>query len=480
MTAAAAKSRGASVVAALLACGIGAGLCPGQTRPASRAATAPTSRAAATTAATTAPPAELEPLVARLGAQAWTTREEAQRKILALGPDAAEARIRELARRATDPEVQQRAQIILTQFELARLRAERARTRADDGASLITLHAKALPLREVYASVFKQARARLTVWPPDLLDHEGDRPVTADFEKVPFWEAVGELEEQTGLSIGRGGRGPSLVRSRDAGGRARPAETSVNGPYKVVAEPRFGNGLRQFSVYLEPGMRLLRYSRFPVIEAAADAQGKPVILPNAAALNARAGMADVWGGGSSNPFQVMVPNAPRDLAYLKGTVRATLATRVQTIEFDNIAAANNVEKKLDGRRFLYNCMVPEPGEYLITLVAYNTVPPTPGLQQTHVTLVDAAGNEVLGGGGGSSTSATRVEFQMSFRQGRKTGPAAKLVLEVPVESRDVTIPFELGDPPAAAAPMPQGAGGAWHEQPGRALRGPRHPMADEK
>jgi hypothetical protein len=128
-------------------------------------------------------------------------------------------------------------------------------------------------------------------------------------------------------------------------------------------------------------------------------------------------------------------------------VRAVVLTREQTVTINDIAKANNLETKVQGRRFMLNAMNPEPDDWFITLIAYNSNPPIPGLERIRFTLADAGGNELGSGGSASSSSDSRVVFNLEFHQGPGCGPPAKLSLVLPIETKEIAVPFEFNRQP---------------------------------
>lgn len=357
-------------------------------------------------------PVELESLITQLGASDWKLREAAQTLIVAVGEPAV-ARMKQVAAESTEPEVQERAHEILRQI------AARTHTRP----SLVTLRFKEAPARQVYESLYAQAGAKLVAWPDNLFEREAIAPVTIDLDKVPFWRAIDALEAQTGLTMTDRARDMALAR---ADMHQRGGQVYISGPFRVVADD-FGAGMiHRLTVFVEPRLRVLGHAHEPELDGADN--------------DMRRGFRDHMMSGG-NAFDVHISGGGRR-EKLRGTIRATIMSREQKVEIDDIATANNVEKKVDGMRFMVNAMEAEPGDWVITLIAYKN-DPAGALQQLKATLLDEQGHELSLGGHGSSGSEKRVAFQMNFLQRAGCGEPKKMILQIPLQTEEIKIPFEF-------------------------------------
>ena len=85
---------------------------------------------------------------------------------------------------------------------------------------------------------------------------------------------------------------------------------------------------------------------------------------------------------------------------------------------------------------MLHAMNAEPREWFITLVAYNTVPPTPGLENAKLSVVNADGVPLRSGGTAMRGGNDRIVWNVEFEEVGNGGPPAKLKLVIPAESRD--------------------------------------------
>jgi hypothetical protein len=209
----------------------------------------------------------------------------------------------------------------------------------------------------------------------------------------------------------------------------------------------------QLKVFVEPKLRVLAYAMEADVEAAIDAQGQPVavggFMPRGGGIRAPGPHMHPRGG---NAFDVRLPLdiTPQQIAHLKGSVRAKVLLREDVVEIDNMAKANNVDRVIDGRRFMVNLMTPEPGEHLVTLIAYELPAPAfIGAGIIKAKLIDDDGDEFQAAGSGSSSNGKRLTCNFTFRDAPGCGKPSKLILPFPAETGDITIPFEFGKRPAA-------------------------------
>src|SRR5206468_108058 len=121
------------------------------------------------------------------------------------------------------------------------------------------------------------------------------------------------------------------------------------------------------------------------------------------------------------------------IVSVKGMVRVKLLSTAKTVEIEGIAKAGNVQRVIGDRRFLVNVMNPAPGDYIVTVVAFQNATKTLDIDHIKAELVDASGKK-LGSAGyasGGGDTQREVASQWYFQQNNVSGPAAKVVLEYP-------------------------------------------------
>lgn len=198
-------------------------------------------------------------LVARLGHADFAQREDAERRLSDLGPEAVPA-LREAAA-SDDPEVARRAG-----RAVARIlhRAENDKLLAP---TLVTLAANDAPLDAVLADLSKQSGFDVT-----LAAGDGTKPITVKAGKVSFWQAVLAVCDAADLKIAAAGG----FLASDAGRQLATPRTTARNPTtasSIFLEPRNGAKKRPAVVY---GAVLVE--AVPVPDAAAPADASIAVL----------------------------------------------------------------------------------------------------------------------------------------------------------------------------------------------------------
>lgn len=386
-------------------------------------------------------PAEFDALAEQLGSPDAKTRDAAQAKIVKLG-DAAVKPVEKLAAKAEDAEVKLRGGAILRQIAAGAFKP-----------TLVTLKFNKARAADVYAELLKQANAQFET-EPGLFD-QGARPgaeaiprVTIDVKDVPFWTAFLRLEKRTGVALQQFGGRVELTDGWDGAGGGLRVETFVSGPFLVVADHSFRRAIRTLTVYSDPRIRVLSHATYPTIIEALDADGAPIGAGPAIPARDRDRMESPPFGVNGFDVDLMQP-VPR-LGWVRGTVRAVLAVDEQVVEIPDIMKANNVERIVDGRRFLPLVMLGAVGNWSLTLTVEKVAPNVVGWEKTRIELLDAKDNPLTMRNQSETGDDQSIVFKRSFTQGPNVGPPAKLRLTFPTNAREVDIPFEFGETPKAA------------------------------
>ncbi|MEX0977736.1 MAG: hypothetical protein WDZ48_02730 [Pirellulales bacterium] len=211
--------------------------------------------------------AEVGRLVRQLDAAQLTERDDAERRLLALGPNVLP--LLPAINDRTPAEVALR----VTRLRQQMLRAQAA---AATQASRVTLRGENLPLAGVLAEISKQSGNPITDYREKFGQRADELRVTVDFDKTPFWKALDHVLDQAGLTLyGFAGQRGAFVVSRPGGTANRAAKASYAGmfrlePLRFEAQRDLGNeelgGLRFFmEVSWEP-----RLQPFAILQPLAD------------------------------------------------------------------------------------------------------------------------------------------------------------------------------------------------------------------
>ena len=117
-----------------------------------------------------------------------------------------------------------------------RTRLEAALAQIDEnrviGASFITMHLKDATPRSVFEELSRQCYADLQPFPPNLFDQGGSPKVTIDIDRRPFWTAMNQIADKTGIDLQQYNEGIRLMRG---GFRMNSPYSTVQGPFLIVA-----------------------------------------------------------------------------------------------------------------------------------------------------------------------------------------------------------------------------------------------------
>ncbi|HEV8290645.1 MAG TPA: hypothetical protein VGP94_01920, partial [Tepidisphaeraceae bacterium] len=436
-----------------LACIAMAGVCFAQTtRPTTLPTTLPTTRPFADDA-------RIEHLIHELSADAWQTRQKAQDALVQYGLDI-RPRLATVLRETKDEEARTRVEAALRQIEENRT----------TGASLITLHMKGASPKEVFAEISRQASAELRPSPVNLWESKSWPAVDLDFERQPFWQAIGEVCNKFGLAPQNNMAMEMVIGEKSAGPKLwGEAPSLISGPFLIVCGyinrshsidlNQAANVRRsctvQFMIYPEPKMRVLQGTHSVRIEEAVDEKGHTLAIPG---LPPDMGFnTNTWPWSMSASLMPQV-NTGKQIARLRGSGRFIIQTRAEQAEIGEVQNARGVTKIVAGKRFTLKEVRKQGNQYvaMVTLYRAGWSPNEWNYmmypQQTF-RMVDARGVPLMRlgngtGGGGPDQMDIDIQFQRQNWNGTENaGEPVKLLWEVPVEMKEIGVPFEFTDLP---------------------------------
>ena len=438
------------LTAGVALCATGAWVAAQTTRP---AATQPT------TAPTTAPIyPDADALLSRLSSGDWHERRKAQEQLVALG-ETGKPFIEELVRRATGEEARKNAQAALVQIDQNKLL----------GPSYITLHVKAASPREVFAELSRQCFAPLATMPENLWDEDRFPRLTLDIDHKPFWEVAPKICRQLGVDLRPYNNGVRIMRT---GGMQVQGIEQIDGPFLVVANQvnysrtrTFGQGngeQTQFgmnlSVYPEPKITVLRSSGSVKLDEVIDDRGHSLVPPSV-------GPRTFWGGGFYYgglslyaPLEYPRKDPGSRIVRFKGTTSVLIQTKMQRMEIPDVMNLRETTKMINGVQVDFKEMKRNGDTYELRLKVGQANLGGPDWQQlmeglqTRMQVVDAGGNPLDHRGMSSSGGNDGIDMTIHLGRspgpdGRMTGEPARIVWDVPVETRELTIPIDFKDLP---------------------------------
>lgn len=350
------------------------------------------------------------------------------------------------------------------------------------GSTLITLQMTEANAKQVFDDLRRQTDLPLEAYSPSAWTTL-KKTANVQIAKQPFWAAIRELQNiwdfrlesypgrpgYTILPYGTGefGRaqqvGPCLI-SLTGLNYARSVSFGRDG--KVVPGGSFHAAV---SAFFDPKIQTLRNSVYCQLEEAVDEKGRSLKSPDA-----QNGLLY-----DSNPVRLQLklqelPNMGKKLARLRGTLGFVAVTSREVWQVPDVLQARDVErvvKRDDGEeRYFLDAVKSEGENYIVQLTVSRPRTDTRRVAllgngrniflseaalYDQVRLVDAQNRDWLRANyrtqiqGDKDTSITSATFTFRKRVGAEgdTGPPAKLIVTIPMQWREVQVPFEFLDLP---------------------------------
>lgn len=416
------------------------------------------SLAAGSWSQTTAPatqPTEPDPRVVDLARglsdDDFATRQRSEDALVALGPSI-EPSLQLLLERATDEEVRSRLQSALARI------VEQRRI----GPTRITLHLKDASAKEAFTALWAQVGKPLPGQGDVILLESSDK-VTLDCVDEPFWSVMLKLTELTGIGLQGTGDGSQLVWH---GRRATPPH-AVSGAFLVQAESaqrtyviQYSNGNAtssdfsvNFSVWPEPKLDVAAGpgARSVKIARAEDEHGREM-------FDNQGGGG--WRSGGAINFAVRLRSNHADakrLAVIAGSVTVPVNLRYASVEHDKLN--ETVTHRVgDVRITIEPIKKVNDRMYQIKLTAYRDGATDEAWSLfnhqifSSVRIEDADRQPLDRGGWGSAGGdGIKIEGTLNYTRSQRgdkdTGEPVRLIWRIPVETREIEVPFELRDLP---------------------------------
>lgn len=426
-------------------------------------------------------PTAVSRLVSQLASDTWRDRQKAQNELVRFGDDAVPALV-DVLNHTKDDELRTRARAALAQIEENRA----------TGPSTITIDLPDATVDEVVKELGKQARATLS------LNNMNGNPVLSarkafKVERVSFWGAVREIDRVFGIRPVEWGNDQAMTFVPGNMGNNPLGSPSIeHGPFMIVAvganltrSVRFdaaapvaapvaapargggrafpGGGQSDFSVNLrvlcEPKLRILSAQWQPDVSEATDDQGRTLVAQAIPGSFNTSMPGRGWNWNQNVRLSLPAPDAKR-LAVLKGVSHFVMQSKSQRKELVNLfdkphptATAGGVtlsisDAKRDERADTYSFRFSFNGAG-IDMQKWAFVS-----QQlmSGVRMVDADGRVLLPSKTNENSNGRKYDLTVAYSRKRGLGPEqpgepAKLIWEMSVETKEVSVPFEFKDLP---------------------------------
>jgi hypothetical protein len=413
-----------------------------------------------------------EQLVGQLGAPDFRLRDEAARRLEALGLPALPALRRALG--SADPEVRRRARDLIPAIETAAFLAPRR----------VSLHLAGKPLRAVFDEVTRQTGYKIEFWASNP-----NQPYTFDFHDLTFWEALDHVCASANLVL-QPNYGDDRLLLQEGGGP--PPFVRYEGPFRLVPTnlqqtrtinlgpaargvdaPALAETLSvSFTLFAEPRLPILGIGEAK-LDAAYDTEKnsmlEPAPGPGEVFLDRPFGLRRHWSGryGNGNRgFQVQTQlnlhrpsHKAAGIRSVRGSLPVTLLVEQQPVVLtDRVLSAKGKKATAGTTTFSFEDVAELPGkQYQLKLSVTEDNRDNPGdftwmntLYQ-RIELADEAGTryQIYGSTWGNS-GASNVQMTLTFGPvgNAKTGPPGKFIFHrwttlqhaVPFEFRDLPLP----------------------------------------
>jgi hypothetical protein len=402
-------------------------------------------------------PAGVDQLLAELSAEDWQTRQRAAEALAQLGTEHL-PRLRQLADSTTDPDVR-------TAIVAAMRRMEET---AAASATPLTLDFKDAPAVDVLNAIGKQVSYSIVA---DSTEWLKDVKVSIDAKDQPFWEVMKQLSAQWPVRPSQQANDPTRIALTNTGQNFLSPRAAVAGPFVICPvmlnsnatidlladkpQARFRSMHLQVMVLAEPKVRASRITL--TIKTAVDENGKSLLTGN--------GMSTVQPTGNigqmaSIPLRVQAAAGEigKTIIRMTGSIKARVPSRLRYVELDDALNLSNRQIDLSGRQVKVNVR-PHDDVYEVKLQTPNrggAMDEATTNVYRALSVVDAEGQALYR----RSFAQTMVqpnnwEYTLTFardgsafgQQNRKTGEPAKLIWDLPVETKDLDVEFVLTDIP---------------------------------
>ena len=225
-------------------------------------------------------------------------------------------------------------------------------------ASLVTLHAQAMPLADVLSAISQQTGNKLVDVRQQRGQPSANSPITIDLDRVPFWQALDRVLDQAGLEVDPfAGEDTLQILARGEKLQSRAERASYSGPFRIeptqiVAQRDLRNPANQaLNVWLEiawePRVRPISIrQKMADVSALGDA-GRPLAAANGQSVLEPAVRPGTAAVQLALPLE-LPPRSVKQIARLRGSLAVLLPGRVEAFRFGQLGKAVNVEKRIAG------------------------------------------------------------------------------------------------------------------------------------
>jgi hypothetical protein len=286
-------------------------------------------------------------LVRQLDAPRLIERDEAEARLIGLGPDV--VRLLPGVTAGTPAEVKQRLQRI-------RQKLEGTAARSAGEPSLVTLHARAEPLGQLLAAISRQTGNKIVDARQQLGHPQDDPPLSVDFQKTAFWPALDQILDLAGLTVYPYGEADAVsIVARSKGQAMRAKHGIYCGPFRLepirvlserdLREPDNQSLRLTLEVLWEPRLKPIDLKLPLASLVMVDGEGNRLEADDRRAELEVPVTPGVTAAELTLPL-VLPPRDVKQISRLQGVLTTLLPGKVETFRFDHLTTAANVEKRI--------------------------------------------------------------------------------------------------------------------------------------
>jgi hypothetical protein len=349
------------------------------------------------------------------------------------------------------------------------------------GPTLVTLRFKDATHQEILNELGKQGnvQVRSNFWS----DEQRNKKYSIEVDKKPFWDAIAEIGDKMKLFPQQWGGQNGMVLSPESGGSSRGAIQLATPLFSIIAKtisrthavnfsPKFEAGKTppetpsmtlETEILLDPKLRLLNNAAKATVKEIVDDKGKSL----------KGDQDEIWVHGQAPlQWQMQVPlkysaTMGKKIARLQGSFHAFVVARHEKWEIPDVMKAKGATKtvKIGNRDETYTLeeIVKEGDSVRIKIlikreleIAPPSVQNTPEAQQLKyarrdwsrwMRLSDAKGNTYQGYNSGGAEEEMNFIFNshQQYPDDPKAGEPDKLLIDIPLEFRQLEVPFTFKD-----------------------------------
>jgi hypothetical protein len=391
---------------------------------------------------------ELNALVEQLAGDDASAQKTAHTQLVALLGDAI-PRLELLIRETSDENLRKRAHRVMDDI----------RGEACVAPARVTVHMQGGPV-ELLTAIFREAHLPMAKYPLDFADDPSQPPITINFDRRPFWPAVKEVCEASGMDVRRvyddtrltviRGENPPVHGPSNIAGPFILYAQAGGDPTKIGAEDRTGQLI--VGLCCEPRVRVVAATLH--VDAVLDENGSSLVPAGAPKNGDYAAHAETdffWQA----QFAAHPARFSKRVARFAGTFKVRVQTDATTLDLPTKPGIAPIHREVAGYTVdVHGMDHVGDGDMLKLRLSRGKLEPWQWdwfrEPMRRVTVLDEKGVPLRVAGSGYSTSEKQSECTVTFTPGDGTltpasGPPAKLTWELPTKSKVVEIPFELID-----------------------------------